>query len=676
MRGKTRLALHAAADAIGSHPGGTWWVDLAAVRAGADVAEALGRAVGMAPVTGVDSLAAVARRLSGADSTLVVLDNAEHVVDDAARVAAALLVASPQVHVLVTSREPLGVPGEVIWRVPSLSSPPAGAAIPYEELGGYEAVRLFLERARQGRPDLVLDESSARPIAHICRRLDGIPLAIELAAARARTLPLDHLAGGLDDAFRLLTGGSRTVLARQQTLLASIAWSVDLLDAVEGAVFRRLAVFQGSFTLGSAEAVAADDARVDRNAVLDVLGRLVDKSLVQLDPTTGRYRLLETVRQFGLDRLREAGELADVRSRHARRYSTWAREVAEGRHGIDFAAIGVDAPDATAALRWACDESPYDAYRILGGLARFLDVLGPAARRDAVDWFVARDGDDDPAGWASAAAAVALQALNMDRLDLVELVPRALERAAPDDGPTVRNLQGAATIPSIMLGRLEPSQIALREALVAGDDASALAAASATAVLAVRTGRLPLAHELLTIIRRILERSGLPFDTNTARIGVQVAIELAHLEARLADGLLIASAVRSPEGDSRLSTASSVAYLAYIAGDDELLARAQAWGDEDPPPRACVPWSPTSGSSPRWPAAKTLSPPSSPARPGMGYCRTVPSSVCSRRSPCRRSSATAGLTRRRHGSPSGPSRSTLLAPSPPTRRSATNGAPS
>ena len=160
--GKTRLALHAAADAIGSHTGGTWWVDLAAVRAGAEVAEALGRAVGMAPVTGVDSLAAVARRLSGADSTLVVLDNAEHVVDDAARVAAALLVAGPQVHVLVTSREPLGVPGEVIWRVPSLSSPPAGAAIPYEELGGYEAVRLFLERARQGRPDLVLDESSAR----------------------------------------------------------------------------------------------------------------------------------------------------------------------------------------------------------------------------------------------------------------------------------------------------------------------------------------------------------------------------------------------------------------------------------------------------------------------------------------------------------------------------------
>ena len=175
----------------------------------------------------------------------------------------------------------------------------------------YEAPRLFVERARSARPNFTLDEAMAVHVRAICQRLDGIPLAIELAAARIRTVPVDRLARDLDDAFRVLTGGSRTAMARQQTLLASIAWSVDLLDDVERAVLRRLAVFLGPFTLEAAELVAADGELVTLYDVLDLVSRLVDKSLVLFDDTTGRYRLLETIRQFSLDRLRDARELTE-----------------------------------------------------------------------------------------------------------------------------------------------------------------------------------------------------------------------------------------------------------------------------------------------------------------------------------------------------------------------------
>ena len=189
---------------------------------------------------------------------LLVIDNAEHLIDAVALVAEAILSGCPEAHVLITSREPLGVAGEYVWRVPSLRAPRNGEHVTLARLEGYEAVRLFLERARQARPNLVIDERAVPHLSAICTRLDGIPLALELAAARVRTLPLDRLAAGLDDAFRLLTGGSRTALPRQQTLLASIAWSVDLLDDTQRAVLRRLAVFHGSFTLDGAEAVAAD----------------------------------------------------------------------------------------------------------------------------------------------------------------------------------------------------------------------------------------------------------------------------------------------------------------------------------------------------------------------------------------------------------------------------------
>ena len=258
--GKTRLALHAAAEVVDVHAGGTWWVDLAPVTNGANVPDQVAGAVGTQPAPGADTTALLVRYLRDLGPTLLILDNAEHVIDDVADVVDAIVQGCAEVHVLVTSREPLGVAGELVWRVPSLRAPASGELISSEALEGFEAARLFVDRARRVRPNLVLDDRATAAIVAICARLDGIPLALELAAARTRTVPLDRLASGLDNAFRLLTGGVRTAMPRQQTLLASIAWSVDLLDDVERAVLRRLAVFQGPFSLEAAEAVAADGA--------------------------------------------------------------------------------------------------------------------------------------------------------------------------------------------------------------------------------------------------------------------------------------------------------------------------------------------------------------------------------------------------------------------------------
>ena len=378
--GKTRLALHAAADLVEHHPGGTWWVDLAPVTTPDAAAERVAGAVGASAAPGADTTALVVRHLRDAGRTLVVIDNAEHVLGAMAALVDAVLSACPEVHVLVTSREPLGVAGELVWRVPSLRGPAAGVAVAPERLDAYEAARLFLERARRVRPNLVVDDETAAHVVAVCVRLDGIPLALELAAARTRTVPLDRLARGLDDAFRLLTGGARTALPRQQTLLASIAWSVDLLDDAERAVLRRLAVFRGPFPLEAAETVAADDVTVTGYDVLDVISRLVDKSLVLLDDTTGDYRLLETIRQFSLDRLREAGEVASTRDRHSAWFVDWCESLGRGEHDFDIGPTHPMLPDVFAALDWAYDTTPTHAYRISRGLAGVRMLLGPLRR--------------------------------------------------------------------------------------------------------------------------------------------------------------------------------------------------------------------------------------------------------------------------------------------------------
>jgi non-specific serine/threonine protein kinase len=359
--GKTRLAVQAAREVSGEYPDGTWFVELAASVDPTHVVHAVAVALGLREVPGHALTESLIEFLS--DKTLlVVLDNCEHVVDAAAHLADALLRASAQLRILATSREPLGCVGETTWRVPSLSQA--------------EAIRLFAERARAARPDLNLVDAESAPLAEICRRLDGIPLALELAAARVRAFSVEQIAARLDDRFRLLSGGPRTAMPRQQTLQAAVDWSYALLSEPERAVLRRLSVFAGGWTLEAAEAVVAGDS-VQTYAVLELLAQLVDKSLVLAEEQHGsvRYRLLETIRQFAFGRLEEAAETTRARERHVAYF-------------LELAELAEPMMRSREALAWV-DRLDAEHDNLLAALAGSLEQDGDAALRlsGALGWF-------------------------------------------------------------------------------------------------------------------------------------------------------------------------------------------------------------------------------------------------------------------------------------------------
>lgn len=317
--GKTRLAIQLAAQALPDFPDGVFLVEFAPLADAALVPRQVAAALDMA-VEGIETLTALVDRLGRyleARHLLLLLDNCEHLVGAVAALAETVLARCPRVVVLATSREPLGISGEMTWRVPSLSLPAPEVSTP-EALAATDGVALFCQRARAADSAFALTPANAPAIAQICRRLDGIPLALELAAARLRLLSPDQVAERLDDRFRLLTGGARTALPRHQTLLAAMDWSYQLLSEAERAVLQRLSAFPGSFTLDAAEAVGSAAGAVLAGEVLDILGHLVDKSLVVVEDRGNevRYRLLETVRQYAAERLGAAGEVQATRRRH------------------------------------------------------------------------------------------------------------------------------------------------------------------------------------------------------------------------------------------------------------------------------------------------------------------------------------------------------------------------
>ena len=305
--GKTRLGLQVAAELLDGSGDGVWLAELAAVTDQDAVPAAICEALRLAAQPGRPVLEALLDALAPQD-VLIVLDNCEHLIGGCAKTADAILRRCPRVHLLATSREPLGIGGEVIYRVPSLSLPGPGDAGP-AAAGSSDAVALFVDRARAHGVALNVDEQTGPLVVSVCRRLDGMPLAIELAAARLRSMSLGELHDRLDQRFRLLTGGSRTALERQQTLRATVDWSYSLLTGAEQVLLARLSVFAGGFGLAAAEAVCGS-GRIDALDVAALLGSLVDKSLVVAEPaaTALRYRLLETIRLFAAERLVEADD--------------------------------------------------------------------------------------------------------------------------------------------------------------------------------------------------------------------------------------------------------------------------------------------------------------------------------------------------------------------------------
>ncbi|MEA2192655.1 MAG: hypothetical protein QOI73_2776, partial [Solirubrobacteraceae bacterium] len=364
--GKTRLASELAAGLVGTVAGGVWMVELAPLSDGDDLVPALLAVLGSreakmleyggSPAGPRDGFERLAEALEERD-TLLVIDNCEHVVADAATLVDRLLARCARLRVLATSREPLGIDGEHLAVVAPLGLPAEGLD-PRAALE-HPAVQLFADRAAAASAGFRVDEQTVTAVIEICRRLDGLPLAIELAAARLRSLPVAQIAARLDDRFRLLTGGSRTALERQRTLRAVVDWSWSLLSEPERLLAERIAVFPAGVTPETATAVCAG-AGVEAEDVLDLLGALVDRSLLQLaDPVAARYRMLETLREYGIERLAEQGDLARVRTAHAHHFAALVDEAESHLRGPGqipwYRRMSAERDNVHAALRWICD---------------------------------------------------------------------------------------------------------------------------------------------------------------------------------------------------------------------------------------------------------------------------------------------------------------------------------
>ncbi len=548
--GKTRLALAFAHDERPRNPDGVWWVDLAPLADADVVAATVLSVLGGRSDTDGDPLDALVAAVDGR-SLIIVLDNAEHLLDPCAELASAILTRTTEARLVVTSREPIGIDGEWSWRIPSLDLP--------------SAMELFARRGRRVRPDFTVSDDNAADVAQVCRRLDGLPLAIELAAARLRMMSPARIAAGLDDRFRLLTGGGRRTVARQQTLQSSVEWSHALLDEQEQVAFRRMAVFAGGFTIEAAEAVLADDA-LDAFAVLDLVTRLVDKSLVLAEPgadegASGRYRLLETMRQFAHDRLGTADEVGLVRDRHLSWFTSLAARAEPeltGRHQhqwLDW--LEADHDNLRAAADWAAARGDGEAlWSLAGDLPLFwvlhghfddARLVGERARSIGADVPVDQQVDGR---WGSAYSALysgAYEPAVAEALDVVELATaaddqRALARALDilgtielfvDLDSAEEHLRQAADLAATVGDdwcRCDALQIMAFPRFFRDDHAGALALIDESGVIAhaldshqligwdnmcrswveLRTGHLDDARELAEAAIRAGERSGDP----------------------------------------------------------------------------------------------------------------------------------------------------------------------
>jgi predicted ATPase/class 3 adenylate cyclase len=393
--GKTRLSLQVAAEVIDDFAQGVWFVELAALTDPALIPQTVASVLGLREEQGQPLMTMLTDSLR-AKTALIILDNCEHLIEGCAQFADTMLRAAPQIQLLTSSREGLSIGGETTYRVPSLAAPDPQHVPPLEALTQYDAVRLFIERAKAVLPSFEVNDANAPAVAQLCYHLDGIPLAIELAAARARGLKVEQIAQRLDDRFRLLTGGGRTALPRHQTLRATIDWSHSLLTEQERSLFRRLSVFAGGWAIEAAETVCAD-AEIESSEVLDLLLRLMDKSLILMDELSAvtRYHMLETIREYAHDRLRESGEANHVQQRHLAYFLQFAETDEPGPESDELHAwrrrLDRELDNLRAALDWSFKSNVVAGLRLAGVVGRFCG--GTLREREALDWlrkFLAR----------------------------------------------------------------------------------------------------------------------------------------------------------------------------------------------------------------------------------------------------------------------------------------------
>lgn len=388
--GKTRLSLQVAADVLDQFPQGIWFVELAPLTDPEQIPQTILSAIGISEQAGRPSIELLKEYLRTKKS-LIVLDNCEHLIEASARLVDTLLNAAPELKILASSREALGVRGELSYSVPSLSLPDINHLPVMEQLSQYEAVRLFIDRASLVSPHFMVDKENAPAIAQICYRLDGIPLAIELAAARVKMMSVDQISKRLDDRFRLLTGGARTALPRQQTLRALIDWSYDILSQNERLLLRRLSIFAGGWTLEAAETVCAGEG-IESYEVLELLSQLVNKSLAIVIETSqpmgyarspqesSRYRMLETIRQYAREKLLEAGEGEEIRNSHFDYYLQMGEKIVPELFGpkelVWMVWLDQEWDNLRAAVEWSLETRPDAGLELVNCLGYlFLDNL-------------------------------------------------------------------------------------------------------------------------------------------------------------------------------------------------------------------------------------------------------------------------------------------------------------
>jgi predicted ATPase/tRNA A-37 threonylcarbamoyl transferase component Bud32 len=429
--GKTRLALQVSSDLLDVYVDGVWLVELAALVEPSSIVQSVALALGLQDEADVDLLDAITDYVASRH-LLIVFDNCEHLIGEVAIVAERLLRTSRNLCIVATSREPLKVEGEEVWAVPALPIPPDDLRSP-EALLSFEAVRLFCERATRAMAAFRVTHENTPSIVAICRRLDGIPLALELAAARVKVLPTDQIAARLDRRFDLLTAGSRTALPRQQTLRAAMDWSYDLLAEPERVLLRRLSVFNGGFKFAAGAHVCANDDSSELHT-LDLLSQLVDKSLVGVDYSAvePRYFLLETVRTYASEQLHASGEAALVRSTHARYFLDLAEQAERELTGADqrtwLTLLASEHDNLREALRWSAEQSSGELVRLAGALGRFWKVRGYFSEgRDWLARAIASDSEPTDSMAKALTAAADLALLPGDYTSAQELLTRGLE---------------------------------------------------------------------------------------------------------------------------------------------------------------------------------------------------------------------------------------------------------
>ncbi|MDT7764280.1 MAG: hypothetical protein QOC63_3700 [Mycobacterium sp.] len=594
--GKTRLAIQIAGQLSGEFGDGVWYVDLAPITDPELVPVTVVRALGLPDQPGRSTMDTLTRFVADRPM-LVVLDNCEHLLDASAALVNVLLATAAGLTFLTTSREPIGVAGEVSWRVPSLSLRD-------------EAIALFTDRARHARPAFSLTDDNAAVVAEICTRLDGLPLAIELAAARVRALSPAEILDSLHDRFRLLTGGARTAVRRQQTLRASVDWSHALLTEPERVLFRRLAVFMGGFDFDAAQAVAGG-GDVERYQVLDQLTLLVDKSLVVTDDTgeRTRYRLLETVRQYALEKLGESGEADAVRARHRDHYTAMAALLdppAGGDYEQRTEQADVEIDNLRAAFGWSLENSEVE---LALALASSLQPLWhPRRIREGLTWFDTALADLDakhpevtPAVRARALADRAFLGILAGASASLDQAQQALAIAREVDDPAllVRALTACGYIASFF--DAEPARAHLAEAIglarELGDPWRLTQILAAQAFAAAAAGNPLASRAAAEEGRDLADAIGDPFDACRCRMYLGRALlyqgdlaaaaaqfaavadraEAAHDEYFRADSRAMQGAVLAYRGDAAAARAAADSAVEAAAERGGLLAGLAYW---------------------------------------------------------------------------------------------------